>query len=47
MTERDVNLFEWRIKHILEWSNLDAGTRTALEAILAEVVAFVRQNLQV
>lgn len=43
MKEQDIRSFEWAVKHILDWSGLDAKTRTVLEALMAEIVTLAKR----
>ena len=44
MSDRDFALLEWRIKHILDWSAIDAPTKVLLQDIAKEVFTALRQS---
>lgn len=44
MSDRDLALLEWRLKHILDWSAVDAPTKALMQDIAKEVFTTLRQS---
>ena len=42
MNDSLIRTFEWRVKHILDWSCIDAGTKDVLISLMAEVAALAK-----
>ena len=39
----EVVQFEWEVKHTLDWSNIDPGTKDVLQHLMAEVAALAEK----
>ena len=43
MEKRDIDLFEQKVKSILEWSNIDYRTKDVLWNLMAEIVNLAKK----
>lgn len=44
MTKRDVDMFDWQIKHTLDWAAIDPQTKAVLETLMSEVSKAFRKE---
>lgn len=43
MQDTEIIQFEMEVKHILDWSNIDKGTRDVLQHLMVEVAALAEK----